>query len=146
MTEITKLATAKTGRLRKKRSDTMSTSSLTDQIVAYIEPHRQEILDVAIESAKAGDPGAIRQVLSYYPPNKAPDQMLTIPGLAKAKTLQEKGDCILKALSKSSIGFEGAEKALKILASYATIVQASSFEERLRALEQGKIYGEPIDI
>ena len=138
MTQIVKRAT----RSRVKRT----TANLTDQIVTYLEPHRKEILDIAIAGAKAGDPTAIRQILSYYPPNKAPDQMLVIHGLAKAKTLQEKGDAILKALSKSNIGFEGAEKALKILASYATIVQASSFEQRLKALEQGKVYGEPIDI
>lgn len=124
--------------LPKRKASTPTTSRLTDDIVSYLEPHRKEILDAAISAAKAGDPVAIRQILSYFPPNKAPDQMISIPGLAQAKTLQEKGDTILNCLAQSHIGFDSAEKAIKILASYATIVSASNFEARLRALEDGK--------
>jgi hypothetical protein len=124
--------------LPKRKAITTNTSRLTDDIVAYLEPHRKEILDAAITAAKLGDPVAIRQILSYFPPNKAPEQMMSIPGLVKAITLQDKGDAILNGLAQCHLGFDSAEKALKILASYATIVSASSFEARLRALEEGK--------
>lgn len=132
--------------LPKRKAKTPTTARLTDDIVAYLEPHRLEILDQAINAAKAGDPVAIRQILSYYPPNKSPEQMISIPGLSRAKTMQEKGDTILQALADSNIGFDSAEKALKILASYATIVQASNFEDRLKALEEGKVLSLPVQL
>jgi hypothetical protein len=124
--------------LPKRKAVTPTTSRLTDDIVAYLEPHRKEILDAAISAAKLGDPVAIRQILSYFPPNKAPEQLVAIPGLSEASTLEEKGNAILNGLAECNLGFDSAEKALKILASYATIISASSFEARLRALEEGK--------
>lgn len=113
--------------------------SRAEQIALYLEPHRQEILDKAIDLAKQGDPASMKLVLERLAPvPKQDSERVSIPGFANASTLQEKAEAVLAAAATGHCSAEAAQKLLSVLDIYSRAITATDHERRLQAVEQGR--------
>ncbi|MBL8329344.1 MAG: hypothetical protein JNJ71_10865 [Rubrivivax sp.] len=107
-----------------------------DLIKAKLEPHREQILDKAIELAKAGDPKSMALVLQYLAPPARPEgERMVIPKLAAATTLQERASAVIEAVADGTITAEAGAIALGLLDKFARLVTVDEHERRLAALE-----------
>ena len=111
-------------------------ASRAERVAAYVEPHIKDVLDKAIELAKKGDPQSMRLILERFAPLAKQDaERVAVPGLAGAKTLQEKADAVIAAAAAGYISAEAAGKLLGVLRDYASTITASDHERGLDALE-----------
>ncbi|MFM9915282.1 MAG: hypothetical protein ACKVOX_05700 [Rhizobacter sp.] len=113
--------------------------SRAEQIAAYLEPHKQAVLDKAIELAKLGDPQSMKLVLERLAPiPKQDSERVSIPGFSDAGTLQAKAEAVLAAAASGHCSAEAAQKLLSVLDMYARAITATDHEKRLQAIESGR--------
>lgn len=101
-----------------------------------LEPHREAVLEKAIDLARLGDPKAMQLVLQYLAPPARPEgERFNIPRLAHATTLQERADAIIEAVASAAISAETGAVALGLLEKYSKLIVVDDHERRLAALE-----------
>ena len=110
--------------------------SAAEQVRALIEPHRAEIIAKAVELAKLDDPQALKLCLERLAPTPRPEaEMVVVPGLAAAPTLQAKAQAIMAAVAGGQISAEAGDKLLRMLDTYGKAVVLTEMEQRLAAVE-----------
>ncbi|RVT53970.1 hypothetical protein [Rubrivivax albus] len=101
-----------------------------------LEPHREAVLDKAIDLARQGDPKSMTLVLQYLAPPARPEgERFNIPRLAQATTLQERADAIIEAVASAAISAETGAVALGLLEKYSKLIVVDEHERRIAALE-----------
>lgn len=117
------------GRPRKGMSE-------SEKVRALIEPHKADIINKLVELAKAGDPQSIKLCLERLAPAPRPEaEMVVVPGLKEAGTMQEKATAILVAVADGNVSAEAGDKLLAMLDRYGRAVVLDEHERRLRAIE-----------
>lgn len=91
----------------------------------------------AVELAKDGDTTALRLCLErILPPLKGKDTAVSIPSLADAHTLSEKGQAVLDAAAEGAITPTEAATFMQGLAGLSRVIETDELERRIRALEE----------
>lgn len=93
----------------------------------------------AVEMAKDGDPQALRLCLErVLPPLKGKDTAVSIPGLADAQTLSEKGRAVVDAAADGAITPTEAATLMQSLAGLSRVIETDELEKRIEALEANR--------
>lgn len=112
---------------------------VVEKVRKLLEPRRQELVDVAVARALAGDMAAMRIVMDRLaPPLRAVGESVSVPRLADAKTMSEKAFAIYDAVGAEQINPDSAALLLSALASVAKVVETDQLEARIQALESTK--------
>jgi hypothetical protein len=107
-----------------------------EAIAAYLEPHKQDLLDTAIRLGKAGDPSSLKLALSYIGPPPSPvERVIHLPELAAEPTLHGKLLVILSAIGDGRIAPGVAEQLCRSLSAVGAAAALEQFNERLSRLE-----------
>ena len=102
---------------------------------AYLEPHKQALLDKAVELALAGDVQALKLCVDrVLAPMRAVDSPVSIP-LAKKGTLSEQAQAIIQAAAQGHITPREAQALLSALGGVARIQEIDELTRRIEALE-----------
>lgn len=120
--------------------------SHADLVRARIEPHYEQILDKAIELAKAGDPQSMKLCLERFAPAPRPEaEKVLVPGLRDAPTLKGKALAIVHAAAAGQISAEAADRLLTMLNTYARAVEVDDGVKRLKGIEKGQPFAPAAD-
>lgn len=102
---------------------------------AAIEKDVPAIIKTLVTSAKAGDVGAARLLLErVLPPLKAAEVPVPV-AMPPAATLADQGRAVVKAASNGALSPGQAAQLLAGLGALVRVIEATEFDERLRALE-----------
>lgn len=102
---------------------------------AAIEKDVPAIIKTLVLSAKAGDVGAARLLLErVLPPIKATEHPVPVPMPPEA-TLADQGRAVVTAASVGTLAPSQAAQLLAGLGALVRVIEATEFEQRLRALE-----------
>jgi hypothetical protein len=111
-------------------------TSLIERFRALVTPEWPAIVAKMVELAKAGDTRAAEWLGDRMVPKARPSpRAVAIPGLKEAEGLEAKTHCIVAAGADGLLAPEEVKAWLATLADVAKIIEISSIEERLRALE-----------
>lgn len=108
-----------------------------------IEPHRQQLVDRALELSKSTDAhaaiGAIRVLLERLAPApKQESEKVEVPGLAEATTFAGKCEAVILAVAVGQISAEAGERVLRLLDVLRKAVETDALAKRIEALERGQ--------
>ena len=119
-------------------------TSQADLVRKLIEPHRESLIDRAIDIALK-DPDshaaarALELVLSRLAPTPRQEaEKVQVEGLAEATTFAGKCDAIITAVANGDISAEAGERVLKLLDIYRKAHETDDLAKRIAALEIGK--------
>lgn len=117
-----------------------SQSELVRQI---IEPHREELINRALELTKSTDPFAAANALRIClerlaPVPKQESEKIEVPGLAEAEGFAAKCEAVIQAVSRGEISAEAGERVLRLLDVYRRAIEHDDLAKRLEALENSK--------
>ncbi len=111
-------------------------------IAAALEQHRPELVDRLLGIALQGDMAdtstvrALEVALSRLAPKpKDSGEMVAIPGLADAVTLEGKARAVIEAVAAGEVSADAGQRVLQLLEIYRKAVAHDDMETRLRALE-----------
>lgn len=101
-----------------------------------LEPHREALVQKAVELALAGDATALRLCLDKLAPApKATAEPIRVPALRGAETLTGKASAILDAIGAGAVPPDVGVLLLSALSSMARVVETDEHERRIAALE-----------
>lgn len=112
------------------------------ELRSLFDQHREELIQVVIDKAKAGDATALRICLDRLiaPMRSNPIRIGKLSG-----TLSERGDQVMEAIAQGSIGVDEAASLMSVIQSQARIIEAVELDKRIsaleKALENGGKYG-----
>jgi len=110
--------------------------SVSEQVRALIDPHKEEIIAKCIELAKLGDATSMKLCLERLAPiPRAEDEKVVVPGLKSALTMHDKATAIMEAVADGHISATAGEKLLRMLDTYGKAVILDEHERRLKAIE-----------
>jgi hypothetical protein len=111
-------------------------SSLIERFRALVATDWPAIVAKMVELAKAGDTRAAEWLGDRMVPKARPSpRVVAIPGLKESAGLEAKTQCVLAAGADGLLAPEEVRSWLATLADVAKILEISSIDERLRALE-----------
>lgn len=113
-------------------------------IQGKLEPHQDEVIASIVELAKAGDTMAQRLYMQYLAPVK-PEERVSLPGFAAARTPKEKADIVAAALETGAISVEAAERLMNFTRMFQAAVVAEEHERRLAVLEGKRVEPVPVE-
>lgn len=102
------------------------------------------ILNKLIERVRDdGDVTAAKLLLERcFPPLKVLEPPISLPAMAKAATLAEQGEVVIKAAGAGEISPSQASALLGALAAQARLIESTELQERLDAVE-ARLGGKP---
>lgn len=108
-----------------------------------IEPHRQQLVDRALELSKSTDAhaaiGAIRVLLERLAPApKQESEKVEVPGLAEAATFAGKCEAVILAVAAGDISADAGRSVLQLLDVYRKAHETDALAQRIEALERGQ--------
>ena len=107
----------------------------TTEYKKLLAPHADELIAKLIGLALDGDVSAMRLCIDRItPPIKARDSTVNIKGFTGSPV--EKSNAITKAVANGEITPQEAQALISVVLSHTKIVESTSLEERLTALEQ----------
>lgn len=103
------------------------------ELRSLFEQHREDLIQVAIDKAKDGDAGALRICIDRLvaPVRSNPVRIEGFTG-----TLTERGEAVMVAIAAGSIGAEEGSSLMSMLQAQARLVEATTLDERIAALEK----------
>jgi hypothetical protein len=105
----------------------------------HIEPHREDILNALIATAKGSDSAAVRAAselldrLAAKP--KAQAELVIVAGMKEAPTLQGKMDAVIAAVADGQVSADAGRAVLQMLHAYGRAKSIDDLEARIKALE-----------
>jgi len=110
------------------------------KIRALVQPKREALVARLLEIAESGAPkDAVRAcealLCRLAAPPRPTAELVHIPGLANARTLEEKADAVVLAVARGEVTADAGRAVLQMLDTYARAIKASELEERIRRLE-----------
>ncbi len=109
----------------------------TRLIEALLDGEAEELTQVAIERAKAGDGPLLRAMLERLaPPRKDRPINFELPPIQSVADAKETSSAVLAAVASGEITPGEGAAVMALLVSHKTIVDATDFEARLAALEE----------
>lgn len=108
------------------------------ELRSLFEQHKEKLIQVVIDKAKAGDTTALRICLDRLvaPIRGNPVKIENFSG-----TLEERGEAVMRAIASASISAEDGAALMSMLQAQARLVEATTLDERIAALEK-RIGGE----
>lgn len=101
-----------------------------------VRPHAPELVEKALELARAGDAAAIRLLLDRaIPPLKPAAEAVTFPMPADASNLAAVGRAVVAAIAEARLPPDVGRSLLDSLAALAGLVEHEDVLRRLEALE-----------
>ncbi len=101
-----------------------------------IEPHARELIDKALELARAGDVAALRLLLERaVPPLRPVGQPAPFP-LAEGATPSDAARALVQAVAAGQLAPDVGHQLLGGLAAMVRVIDADEIERRLAALEE----------
>lgn len=98
---------------------------------SLLEPHREELVKIAVEKALGGDAAALRICMDrLIAPIRSNPVQIKLTG-----TLTERGDAVMAALGGGTIGVDEAASLMAVIQSQARIIEADELAKRVAALE-----------
>ncbi len=97
----------------------------------------EEIMQVVIAKAKAGDMGALKLILPrLWPAPRTPAIKIALPDTSTAKGLAEAVDRIIAGVAEGSLSPEQARDLSSLITARRAILETVVLAERIEALEQ----------
>jgi predicted transcriptional regulator len=117
--------------------------SQSELVRVLIEPHRQALIDRALELTKSADPFAAANALRIClerlaPAPKQESEKVEVPGLAEATTFAAKCEAVIAAVASGEISAEAGKSVLQLLDVYRRAHETDALERRIAALESGR--------
>ena len=103
-----------------------------------IRPHVPELVEKALDMARAGDPAALRLLLDRaLPPLKPSAEPVAVP-LDPSAPLPEQGAAILQAVAAGTVPPDVGKALLEALAAQGRLLELHELARRVAALESAR--------
>jgi len=109
------------------------------QYRAMLQSHAAELIQIAVDQAKAGDSAALKLCIDRLLPPYRPEAMPVEFAMSQAGRLTKMGESILSAVSNGDLSPEQGAKLLQALAGQARLIEVEELEQRIKALEQSHV-------
>lgn len=106
------------------------------ELRALLQPHAAELLQKAVDMALQGDLAALRMCLDRLVPTVKATAEPVETDIPTTGTLAEQGQALFQAAAKGKISSDEASSLMSILASQVRIIEVTSLDERIQALEE----------
>jgi hypothetical protein len=103
---------------------------------AALEPHADELLEVAVAAAKGGDAAMLTFLLSRALPATRPESAPVCIAIPAGASLTERAEVIVAAATTGAVPVNVAAELLAGLSSLAKLREADELEARIAALEE----------
>ena len=101
-----------------------------------LQPHAAELIQKAVEMALEGDSAALRICIDRIVPTlRSTPELVSIP-LPTTGNLAEQGNAIFHAAATGKLNADEASSLMSILAGQVRIIEATSLDDRIQALEE----------
>lgn len=103
------------------------------ELRSLFEQHREELIQAVIDNAKDGDTAALRICIDRLvaPVRSNPVRIENFAG-----TLTERGEAVMAAIAAGGITAEEGSALMSMLQAQARLVEATTLDERIAALEK----------
>ena len=101
-----------------------------------LDSRGEAVLSRAFDMAEKGDPQLIRTLLPYIMKSKETTPRLSPLPMGTTSELVQSSESVLSKVALGEISMDDAAKLLAMLEQRRKILEAESFERRLRTLEQ----------
>ena len=113
-------------------------SGKATQYRAMLEPYAEELIQLVVDKAKAGDMTALKLCLDRLcAPLRPTGRLILLEGMGEAR-LSEKGELILKGTACGQITPAEAQNLMNAISSQARIIEVAELERRVAELEARK--------
>lgn len=107
-----------------------------ERVRQLLDPHREKLVQKALDMALAGDTIALKLCLERLAPlPRSEYERVEVPGLGEAQSMADKARCIVDAAGAGQISADAASMLLGAIASAAKILETDELAERIAALE-----------
>ncbi len=104
---------------------------------ALLDNQVQELIQVAVNRALAGDPACLRLLIErILPPRRERQLDLSLPAIEGASSLPMASEAILQAAASGSLTASETATLIGALAAHARLVETAELKERLEAVER----------
>ncbi len=115
------------------------TKNISTRLLSELESDLPELLEATKAKALEGDTGALRLLLErMIPAKKSESKAISIPNLAKAKTLTEKAEVIIQAIGNGDLPPDVGSQLISSVGSVAKIIEIDELVKRIESLENAK--------
>lgn len=107
-----------------------------ERVRQLLDPHREKLVQKALDMALAGDTVALKLCLERLAPMPRNEyERVEVPGLAQAQSMADKARCIVNAAGSGLISADAASVLLGAIASAAKVIETDELAERIALLE-----------
>lgn len=102
----------------------------------FLRPHAADLMQTAVNLALGGDQAALKMCLDRICPTIKATAEPVETDIPTTGSLAEQGQALFLAAAKGKISSDEASSLMSILAGQVRIIEATSLDERIQALEE----------